>query len=48
MHRSPPERFSRAAVVHTNYDIVKAPGGDLIVETKEGTVIVFTIDLPAV
>lgn len=41
MHQSPPERLSRAGVVQINYDIVKAPGGELKVETREQE------DLPA-
>ena len=34
------------SVIQTNYDIVKAHGGELKVETKEGEGSVFTIQLP--
>jgi len=34
------------SVVQTNYDIVKAHGGELKVETEEGEGSEFTIELP--
>ena len=36
------------SVVQTNYDIVKAHGGELKVETKEGEGSEFVIQLPVV
>jgi signal transduction histidine kinase len=34
-------------VIQTNYDIIKAQGGEIKVETKEGEGTAFTIVLPA-
>lgn len=34
------------SVVQTSYDIIKAHGGELKVETKEGEVSAFIINLP--
>ena len=34
------------SVIHTTYDIVKAHGGELKVETKDGEGAEFTIELP--
>jgi signal transduction histidine kinase len=36
------------SVIQTSYDIVKAHGGDLKVETKEGEGSAFVISLPVV
>ena len=36
------------SVIQTNYDIVKAHGGELKVETKEGEGSEFVIQLPVV
>ncbi len=33
-------------MVQTSYDIIKAPGGELKVETKQGEYAEFTIRLP--
>jgi len=38
----------RQSVIQTSYDIVKAHGGELKVETKEGEGSTFIIELPVV
>ena len=38
----------RQSVIQTTYDIVKAHGGELKVETKEGEGSIFIISLPVV
>lgn len=44
--KSPPGGLSRAGVILTSYDIVKAHGGDLIVNSKVGEGSAFMMTLP--
>ncbi len=43
--KSPPEWLSRSGVIQTFYDIVRAHGGKLKVETREGEETTFIITL---
>ncbi len=46
--KSPPEWRSRAGVIQTNYDIVKAHGGEIKVNTVENKGTEFIIQLPII